>query len=211
MKARSIAALPLLLVVVACQTGHDAMPARLEVSAPSCATAPSLASAIVMVQSAKDEPHKATVRFDDAAACLADAKGNKGVYGAVDLGQGEPGSILTVTSYAMGSTVFSPRLELRDVQGALLREVGRDAFLYSNNTLQAQLRVRAGERFLVIASDSASVGQSVENIQSSRMSSGVMVGAVYVPYNIGGEGRSQMVFAHSGEVSATLAPVPKAN
>lgn len=164
-----------------------------------------------MVQKAKDEPHKATIRFDDAAACLADAKGNKGAYGVVDLGQSEPGSILTVTSFVMGSTVFSPRLELRDAQGTLMREVARDTFLYSNDALQTQLRVRVGERFLVIASDGAKVGQSVEHIQSSRMSSGVMAGPVYVPYNVGGEAKAQLVFAHSGEVTATLAPMPKAN
>jgi hypothetical protein len=37
------------------------------------------------------------------------------------------------------------------------------------------------------------------------------VGYVYVPINTGGEGRAQLVFAHSGEVAATLAPMPKAN
>lgn len=164
-----------------------------------------------MVQESKSDPHKATVRFDETAACLADSKGTKGVYSVVDLGEGEPGSILTVTSYPMGTTVFSPRLEMRTAQGTLSREIGRDTFLYSNHALQAQLRVRAGERYLVIASDGASVGQSVEHIQSSRVSSGVMVGYVYVPVNTGGEAKAQLVFAHSGEVTATLAPMPKAN
>ena len=60
-------------------------------------------------------------------------------------------------------------------------------------------------------SDGSSVGQSVEHIQSSRVSSGVMVGYVYVPVNTGGEAKAQLVFAHSGEVTATLAPMPKAN
>jgi hypothetical protein len=211
MTLRPLLLLPLLLAVVGCQTGRDVMPARLEVSAVSCANAPNVVGAVAMAKPEKDKPLAATIRFNESAACLADAKGNKGVYSVVDLGQGEPGNILTVTSFAMGSTVFSPRLELRDEKGALLREVGRDSFLYSNNTLQTQLRVRAGERFLVIASDVPSVGQSVDNIQSSRVSSGVMVGSVYVPYNVGGEARSQMVFAHSGEVTATLAPVPKDN
>jgi ribosomal protein L2 len=206
-----VAALPLLLLVAGCQTGREAMPARLEVSASACAASPNLTSPVAMVQTAKDEPHKATVRFDDAATCLADAKGGKAVYAVVDLGQADTGSILTVTSYPMGTTVFSPRLELRDAQGAITREVGRDMFMYSNHALQTQLRVRTGERYLVIASDSASVGQSVEHIQSSRVSSGVMVGYVYVPINTGGEGRAQLVFAHSGEVAATLAPMPKAN
>ena len=187
------------------------MPARLEVSALTCATSPNLTAAVAMIQAAKSDPHKATVRFDDTAACLTDAKGGKGVYAVIDLGQAEAGSILTVTSYPMGTTVFSPRLELRDGQGALTRDVGRETFHYSNHTLQSQLRVRAGERYLVIASDSPSVGQSVEHIQSSRTSTVVAAGPIYVPVNTGGEARSQMVFAHSGEVTAVLAPMPKAN
>jgi hypothetical protein len=212
MSARSIAALPLLVLLAGCvEAGREAMPARLEVSAPMCATSPNLTSAIAMVQDGKNEPHKAKVRFDETAACLADAKGTKAVYAVVDLGQGEPGSILTVTSFPMGTTVFSPRLEIRNAQGGMSREVGRDAFLYSNHTLQAQLRVRSGERYLVIASDNATVGQSVEHIQSSRASTVVPAGPIYVPVNTGGEAKSQMVFAHSGEVTVALAPMPKTN
>ena len=142
---------------------------------------------------------------------MADAKGVKSVYAVVDLAAGETGGILTVTSYAFGSTIFSPKLQIRDAQGALMREVRREDFMFNGRALQTQLRKRDGERFLVIASDGASVGQSVEHIQSSIVTSGVMVGTVYVPVNSGAEAKAQLVFAHNGEVTATLAPMPKAD
>lgn len=210
-KRHALAALPLFLLIGACETGREAIPARLEVAAPTCATAPNLTAAVAVVQEKKDDPYKATVRFDNGAPCLADAKGVKSVYGVVDIAAAETGSILTVTSYAFGTTIFSPKLQFRDAQGALMREVGRETFMFNGRALQTQLRKRDGERFLVIASDGASVGQSVEQIQSNRVSSGVMVGYVYVPINTGAEAKAQLVFAHNGEVTATLAPMPKAD
>jgi hypothetical protein len=211
MALRLLPALPLVVLLGGCQTGREVLAARLEVAAPTCATAPAIAPATAMTQKKKDAPFEATIRFNEANPCVADAAGNKGVYAVLDLPAGEAGRIVTVTSFAMGQTVFAPRLEFRDAQGALLREVGRDAFMFSGTSLQAQVRQREGERFLVIASDGPSVGKTVEQIQSNRVTSGTMVGMVYVPVNYGTEGKSQLVFAHNGEVTTTLAPVPKAD
>jgi hypothetical protein len=208
---RLLPVLPLAALLGACMTAREAMTARLEVVAPACAAAPSMAPATAMTQKKKDAPFEATIRFSDAAACVTDTAGNKGVYAVVDLPAGEAGRIVTVTSYAMGQTIFSPRLEFRDAQGALVREVGRADFMFSGTSLQMQVRQRAGERFLVIASDGGSVGKTVEQIQANRVSSGTMVGAVYVPINYGTEGKSQLIFAHNGEVTTTLAPMPKAD
>ncbi len=211
MNRHALGILPILLLVGACETAREAIPARLEIAAPTCATSPNLATAVAMTQERTGDPIKVTVRFDDASPCLADDKGAKGVYAVADLAAGDIGGILTVTSYAFGTTIFSPRLQFLDARGGLLREVGRDSFMFNGRALQVQLRKREGERYLVIASDRASVGQSVEQIQSSTMSTGVMVGTAYVPINTGGEGRAQLVFAHNGEVTALLSPMPKAD
>jgi hypothetical protein len=208
---RVLPVLPLAALLGGCMTAREAMTARLEVVAPACAAAPSMAPATAMMQKKKDAPFEATIRFSDGAACVTDTAGNKGVYAVVDLPAGEAGRIVTVTSYAMGQTIFSPRLEFRDAQGALVREVGRGDFMFSGTSLQVQVRQREGERFLIIASDGSSVGKTVEQIQANRVTSGAMVGAVYVPINYGTEGKSQLVFAHNGEVTTTLAPMPKAD
>jgi hypothetical protein len=209
--ARWVSALPLALVLAGCSvTGREAMTARLEVATPACDSAPALANAAALTQKKKDAPFEATIRFGDTMACITDAAGNKSVYAVLDVA-GEPGRIVTVTSYAMGKTIFSPRLEFRDGQGAVLREVGRDSFLFNGTSLQAQLRQREGERYLVIASDGASVGKTVEQIKASVVTSGVMVGAAYVPVNSGVEGKSELVFAHNGEVTTTVVPMPKSD
>ena len=210
MNARATAVLPLMLLLAGCVKERDVLPARLDIAATqACAAQPAMTAARPLLQPDKDKPLTATVRFDEAAPCVTDAKGSKSVYAVIDLSAGSAGSILTVSSYPMGSTVFSPRLEFRDAQGALLRSVARDTFLYSGAQLQAQLRQRDGERYLVIASDGESVGQSVERIQSTRSSTVVAAGPVMVPVNTGGEYRAQMVFAYNGEVTVTVEPVRK--
>lgn len=210
MNVRAAASLPLLVLLAGCVKERDVLPARLDIAAAqACASQPTMTAARPLLQPDKDKPLAATVRFDETAPCVTDAKGNKSVYAVVDLSTGAAGSIVTVTSYPMGSTVFSPRLEFRDAQGALLRSVGRETFLYSGAQLQTQLRQREGERYLVIASDGESVGQSVERIQSTRSSTMVAAGPVMVPVNTGGEFRAQMVFAYNGEVSVTVEAIRK--
>lgn len=198
----------LAVVLGGCATGRQVLQPRLDVAAAECAATPNLASPRVLVQAKKDAPYAATIRFDESAPCVTDAAGAKSVYAVLELPADESAGIITVTSFAMGEAIFSPRLELCDAQGALTREIARDQFLYSGAAVQVQLRRRAGERFLVIASDAASVGKSVEQIQSLRNSTVVPAGPVYIPVNTGSEARSKLVFAHNGEVTTTVAPMP---
>lgn len=198
-------------VLAGCATVRPALQPRLGVAAAECAATPSMASPRAFARVKKDDPYSVTIRFDQSAPCVTDAAGRKGVYAVLDLPADESAGIITVTSFAMGEAIFSPRLELRDAQGALLREATRDAFLFSGAALQVQLRRRSGERFLVIASDAASVGQSVEQIQSQNSTMVVPAGPVYVPVTTGSEAKAKLVFAHNGEVTTTVAPMPKAD
>ena len=211
MRIRSAAAVALALAAAGCAGGgREVMTARLEIApATACATTPSVTGAAQMTQKKKDDPQTATIRFDEKSACLNDAAGNRGVYAVIELPAAEPGSILTVTSYAMGQTVFSPKLEFRSADGAAMRQVERSSFMFNGSSVQAQLRTREGERFLVIASDAATVGKTVQQIQESVIHSGMMAGGIWVSVHSGAEGKSQVVFAHNGEVTATLAPMPK--
>jgi len=211
--AQAVAAIvPLALLLGACDTTREALKARIEISTPTCATAPDLNGATAFAAPKdKDGVLTATIRFGDAAPCLADAAGRKSAYAVLALPPSDQPMIVTVTSYAMGQTILSPRLELRDEKGAPTRTVGREAFMFSGTSLQTQLRQRPGERYLVIVSDSATVGQNVEQIQSIRNTTGVMAGGIYVPINTGAEAKAQLVFAHNGEVTTTVAPRPTAD
>jgi hypothetical protein len=192
-----------------CNTGREAMQARLEVSAASCAADINLAAAQPF-PAASNQKYMQTIRFTEASLCVNDAAGKKAVYAVLAIPADDGAGIITVSSHAMGETVFSPRLQLRDDRGTITREVARDAFLYNGAAVEAQLRERPGERYLVIMSDNASVGQSVQQIQSQRTSTAVAAGPVIVSVHTGSEQTSRLIFAHNGEVTVTVEPMPKA-
>jgi Maltose operon periplasmic protein precursor (MalM) len=206
---RSLAlALPLMAALAGCQTKSVVMPARLEISTPSCAKAPDMGLASSFT--GKKDELVSVVRMGDDAPCVTNAAGQKSSYAVLALPADAQDMIVTVTSKMMGQTILSPRLEIRDDKGALTREIPNEKFAYNGTSVQTQLRQRPGDRYVVILSDPATVGKTVEQIQSIRISSGVMVGMVYVPMNSGAEGRANLVFAHNGEVTTTLVPMPKA-
>jgi len=196
------------IALAACDTTREAMQARLDVTASACAASVDLAAARAFPPPSSQK-YTQTIRFTESTPCISDASGKKAVYAVLVLPADNGDGIITVSSHAMGETVFSPHLQLRDEHGAVTRDVARDAFLFSGTAVETQMRERPGERYLVIMSDSASVGQSAQQIQSQRNSTGVKAGPIFVPVNTGAEHTSRLVFAHNGEVTVMIAPMPK--
>ena len=211
LRSAFLAAAILSLTVAGCATKRESVPARLDLSAASCGSDIQLAGALVLTQQKKDGPFIAIARIGDAAPCV-DQNGVRSVYQAFALPGGEGAMMATVVSVPLGGTIFTPRLQLRGGDGAVTREVGRDAFLFSGNTLQVQLRLRAGERFVVALSDPSTIGKTVTNIASGTSSTGLVTpGGGYVPINTGYENSATLTFAHNGEVVVVVGPIPDAD
>lgn len=205
-----LAAVILSLAVAGCATQRPSVPARLDLSAANCGSDIQLAGALALTQEKKDGPFTATARIGDAAPCV-DQNGIRSVYQAFALPGVEGAMMATVVSVPLGGTIFTPRLQIRSGDGAIAREVGRDAFLFSGNTLQVQVRLRAGERFVVVLSDPATIGKTVTNIASGTNSTGIVTpGGGYVPINTGYENSATLTFAHNGEVVVIVGPIPDA-
>lgn len=212
MRLRSafLAAAILSLTVAACATQRPSVPARLDLRAANCGSDVQLTGALVLTQEKKDGPFTATARIGDTAPCV-DQGGVRSVYQVFALPGGDVAMMATVVSVPLGGTIFTPRLQLRGGDGAITREVGRDAFLFSGNTLQVQLRLRAGERFVVALSDPATIGRTVTNIASGTNSTGLVTpSGGYVPINTGYENSATLTFAHNGEVVVIVGPIPDA-
>lgn len=196
-----------------CATVRESVPARLDLSSATCPSEVSLAGAVALAsekQGAKDAPLKATARIGDTAPCV-DESGLRSTYQVFSLPGGD-GLMITVVSVPLGGTLFSPRLQLRDGTGLMTRDVGRDMFLFGGgNTLQLQLRLRAGERYAVVLSDPKTVGTSVTNIATGTSMTGVPVGTGFVPIYTGHENSANLTFAHNGEVVVIVGAVPDAN
>ncbi len=207
--ARVAAWAAVVVFLAGCAATRESIPSRLDLSAAACGSDIPVANAVALTREKADQPFKATVRIGDGAPCVTDASGARSTFQAFAIPPGEA-LMITVVSRPLGETIFSPRLQMRDANGGVLRDVARDMFLFNGNALQIQLRLRDGERFVVVLSDPATVGKSVTNIASSTSTTVVPAGPVFIPVTTGGESSSKLTFAHNGEVTVIVGPIPDA-
>ncbi len=154
-----------------------------------------------------------SVAVDEKMPCLADSSGDPSVYAVFALPQATEEFLVSVTSYPQGQTLFAPRVMMLDETGRAMREVTRDIFVFHGPALYLGLRVRAGERYLVVASDPKSVGQQVSHIQSATQSNTIgaatTAGTIFVNVNTGSESTTDYTYAHNGRIAVAATPVPK--
>ena len=202
---RGLAALlPALLAACA----SPAVPPILSLDGRPCVARPDLAGAQPLPL---DAGKAVKLDLDAGAACLERA-GGRSTYVAFRLPSAEQPYLLTVTSAALGDTLFVPRLMLLDAQGSVLREVSRDDFMFHGTSLYAGLRAQPAERYLIVASDAPSVGQRVSHIIGESRATPVPVGIGAVAIiNSGSEKQQTITYAHNGRVTVTAQPMPKVN
>lgn len=122
-------------------------------------------------------------------------------------------STVTVASLAAG-TVVSPRATFHDAARAALRTVAPEDFSANVDGLQAGVRPRGTERWVVVEADRAMLGKPVSLRLGDAGAARVQVASryIYVPYippplpDIVRE--KQAVYALNGTVRVTMAPVP---
>jgi hypothetical protein len=206
------ACLLLTAALAACNTlNRDAVPPVVDVSAAACAKEPSLQAAAGFPPPSKENVFSTTVNVVEGGPCLIDATGKAVLYQVFAIPQATMPLMITVVSVPRGETLLSPKLEIRGENGALLRDVPRSAFLFSGNTLQVQLRHHEGEKYLVVMSDSATVGQKFSQIAGQTTASGVMTGGVYVPIYTGAENATNLTYSHNGKIAVIVGPIPDAD
>lgn len=133
-------------------------------------------------------------------------------YAAFTLPQGMVPSTVTVASLAAGAVV-SPRATFYDAAGTALRTVAPEDFSANVGGLQAGVRLRGTERWVVVEADRAMLGKPVSLRLGDAGAGRVQVASrsIYVPYtrpplsDIVRE--RQAVYALNGTVRVTMAPV----
>lgn len=202
--------------LAACSTVAEPPPV-LNLDARICVPSLDLASAQPLpLEGTRDQgaftPPGVTVPLGADAACWKPINGEKRVYVLFKLPESPAPYIISVASSPVGTALFSPDVEMLDQDGNVVREVRRDSFAFHGTALYAGLRSHLGETYLLVASDPASVGQTVSQIaettQATRMSTG---GGGGFTLHTGSETMHTLVFAHSGRLTVTAAPFPKAN
>jgi hypothetical protein len=173
-----------------------------------CEFAPDLAKAQPVVFNPE---RPLTVKMDAEAACLQAEDGSRSTYAAFRLPEATEPYILSVTSTPQGQGLLSPRLVLLDDKGVRTRERVGESPTFQGAALYAGVRARPEERYLIVLSDPRLAGQSVSHIVTSRQATVVPVGTGFVAVHSGSEGSRVLTYAHNGDLTVTVKPVPTIN
>ena len=200
------------LLLAACATQEPSVPPALTLDALACDSELKLTGAIPVVLSenknAFEAAKPATAEF--GSTCVTGSDGARRSYAVFALPSlGEP-YLLRVTSLPLGPTLLSPRLLLLDEHGRVLRERARDTFVFKGTALYSGVRAHPEERYLVVESDPASVGQEVPHIAGQVQQTIASTGFVTIVIYSGSEQKRSLVYAHNGKVSVSAQRLPKA-
>jgi hypothetical protein len=179
----------------------------LSVATTGCVGTPDLRLATALQYDPKNDS-SVSAKFDASAPCFEPSPGAKSLYRLYWLPTADAPYIISIASALNGGVVFAPHIVLLDSHGAPAREISRDAITFRNGNLSALFRSHRDERYLLIASDPAEVGQHAQRIVEGRNTSTAGAGGLYFNIYTGTDTETDFVYAHNGTVTVTLSPIP---
>lgn len=195
--------------LLACATPVPAPPPILSLAGRTCDAQIALAGAVPLTLKPKDNVALDIV-MGATSACLRAGGGAASAYSLVALPEWPEEYLVSVTSIPLGAALFSPRVQVLDAGGKVLREASRERFRFHGTSLQLGLRIRTGDRFLAILSDSATVGQTVSHVMSATLATQSSTGTATFMIYRGTESNVELAYAHSGRISVLADVIQKA-
>jgi hypothetical protein len=171
-----------------------------------CAVAPDLTKATLLAlrQDGAKKDSTVKVTIDETAPCLLE-HGARSLYAVFALPESKSEYVIGIESMMLESGVFAPRLALLGPDGALLREIPQDAFLFHGSVLSVQVRHHPNERFLLLASQPEKAGQIFRQAHANVTAN---YGGYGITYYTGEDVTRQYFYSHSGIVTVSIGPVP---
>ena len=151
-----------------------------------------------------------TVDLDQDTPCWQANDGGRSAYVVFALPDNIEPYLVTVTSPALGQTLFAPRLIMLDGLGNTQREMPRDSFAFHGSSLYLGIRVYPSEKYLMVASDPKAVGQQVSQLKAGTQETTASSGGIYFTIHTGFETNQSFTYALNGRVIVSAEPIPKA-
>lgn len=200
-----------LLVLQACATVPVVPPplAVVDLSGKTCATEVSTKDAVSLTPVKKQAYYVVSTLIDSSKPCLTTgaSSGNYVVYAIPAHGENHT---ITVGGVQEPIRTFAPSVSLLDVDGKVTRTFADDRFAILGNTLGVQFRPMPQERFILVRSNPALVGQSVSTFETRLVSTQGYAAATPYSYGYsysqehGTEGKHERTFSHEGYVNVTV-------
>ena len=149
-----------------------------------------------------------TVEIDGNFPCRLDQNGKPFVEIVFQLPEDKDPYLLRVMSLPRGETMFSPRMMLTDSARRVTKDVGPDNFQIHGPSLSTIVRAQPTDRFLVIRSNDASVGNQQTHISEQTSMSVMPAGNGFFIMTSGAEGHEIYTLAYNGRLRASAEPLP---
>jgi len=171
----------------------------LDIAARDCPKAASLAVAMpVAATQAGDSTKPITAMIDEKAPCLAGDDG-KALYALFRLPDGGPFTV-SLASLTLGRSLFAPRADMLDDQGAEVRQLPPSSFMFRGTDMTVLFRSHAGERYLLVRSDVKSAGKPLSRVSGSVQQTALPVGYGAIYIYTGSETATDTTWSLNGEV-----------
>lgn len=146
------------------------------------------------------------VGFGASGACLME-EGVARPYALVPLPAAAEGFAVSIGSTITGVVVLPLRVRVLDAARQVTRDVPPDDFMFRGTRFMTQIRGRAEDRYLLITTEPAWVGRSLQQIRMGVQTNTVVVGAAAFPVNTGVDSATNVTFAHNGTVHVRVQPL----
>lgn len=174
-----------------------------DLSAKTCVEALDLTHAQQLTLDSDGEG-KAMLVIDSRSPCINTA-GSKALYTVAVLPASDTPYAITVASIGQNDAFLAPHALFLTSAGTVSRDLPGDAFTFRKARLSALVRSRQNERYLVVESDPASVGKDFSRVAETVYSTYLGSATIYS----GSDVQRNYVFAHSGAIMVSIAPIPK--
>jgi hypothetical protein len=205
---RNLVIIGAVLLVAACVKHPTPVAPILSLEHTTCQPTPALAAALPITFNPEE---RTSINFDvdRGSPCLQKSGSQKQLYQLVALPRSATMYLVTVASQANGHGIFAPTLITFKEDGSEVRELSQSDFLFRGTNLSAKIEVQTEERYLMVASNPASVGESTTQINGLTHRQGSFYnGAAGVRFNTGREQQTDYKYSHAGKVMVSTQALP---
>jgi len=196
-------------VLGACQSTPPPPPeAVTDLSGKTCQADISLVDAIALTPKNQKSWQDVFSQVGPETPCVGegDAAANYVVFALPDFG---PNHVITVGGQKQARRTLAPKILLLDWEGTVTREFAADKYDYRGGSYSVQFRPGADDRFILVETDSALVGEIETRFETQLLMRQGTVGlpnggtASYTTYS-GKEGAQSRTFSHEGVVTVRV-------
>lgn len=191
--------LPLGAYLTGCVAPQEPLSATTDLSTAICGNAYALSPATFVSFEAGSDKLDILVDVDQNSPCIEFEDGRKSSYAVFNV----QGIDVNTTTIVAGSQmeygrIMAPLVITLSLDGKVLRRFSEERFLYRGNHLSVSIRPTAAEAFVVVLSNSETVGKDFTNIKTAVDQTVLPVGAAYISVPSSADTKNKIIFSHHG-------------